>query len=213
MTDFEDHGAFYLTLGGGRIAGVRRRLDQRFDRCLAVVESHDGGLLRGGHDCPASAPVRHMWTAPWQALFCAERVGRLRSYVRPGGAAHMSAGPDEVRLPESLSDLRASSSCLTTGCFWSSVATVSFIASQCAYQTSNCDLYNCSVDMLAGRAASLRLREYFGAEDFAGSHYRPDDPGELVGQRHRDEACRLFRQKRANPVGERAFALAHATQQ
>jgi len=60
---------------------------------------------------------------------------------------------------------------------------------------------------------SLRLCEYFGAEDFAGPHYRPDDPGELVGQRHRDEACRLFRQKRADPVGERAFALAHATQQ
>ena len=150
-------------------------------------------------------------------FFCAERFGRLRSYVRPGGAAHMSAGPDEVRRPKSLSDLRASSSCLTTGCFWSSVATVSFIAFQCACQTSNCDLCNCSVDMLAdmlaGRAASLRLREYFGTEDFAGPHYRPDDPGELVGQRHRDEACRLFRQKRADPVGERAFALAHATQQ
>jgi hypothetical protein len=26
-------------------------------------------------------------------FFCAERFGRLRSYVRPGGAAHMSAGP------------------------------------------------------------------------------------------------------------------------
>jgi hypothetical protein len=97
---------------------------------------------------------------------------------------------------ESLSDLRASGSCLTTGCFWSSVATVSLIAFQCACQTSNCDLCNCSVDMLAdmlaGRAESLRLREYFGA-DFAGPHYRPDDPGELVGQRHRDEASRLFR--------------------
>jgi hypothetical protein len=68
-------------------------------------------------------------------------------------------------------------------------------------------------DMLAGRAASLRLREYFGAEDFAGPHYRPDDPGEPVGQRHRDEAGRLFRQKRAEPAGERAFAVAHATQQ
>ncbi len=74
-------------------------------------------------------------------FFCAERFGRLRSYVRPGGAAHMSAGPDEVRRPES-------SSCLTTGCFWSSVATVSLIAFQCACQTSNCDLCNCSVDML-----------------------------------------------------------------
>jgi len=77
-------------------------------------------------------------------------------------------------------------------------------------QTSNCDLCNCSVDMLAdmlaGRAASLRLRGYFGAEDCAGPHYRP-------GQRHRDAASRLFRQKRAEPAGERAFALAHATQQ
>ena len=60
--------------------------------------------------------------------------------------------------------------------------------------------------MLAGRAASLRLGEYFGAEDCAGPHYRP-------GQRHRDAASRLFRQKRAEPAGERAFALAHATQQ
>jgi hypothetical protein len=73
-------------------------------------------------------------------FFRAERLGRLRSYVRPGGAAHMSAGPDEVRRPESLSDWRASSSCLTTGCFWSSVATVSFVAFQCTCQTSNCDL-------------------------------------------------------------------------
>ena len=147
----------------------------------------------------------------------AERFGRLRSYVRPGGAAHMSAGPDEVRRPGIPIRFASSSSCLTTGCFWSSVATVSFIAFQCACQTSNCDLCNCSVDMLAdmlaGRAASLRLRGYFGAEDFAGPHYRPDDPGELVGQRHRDAASRLFRQKRAEPAGERAFALAHATQQ
>jgi hypothetical protein len=48
--------------------------------------------------------------------------------------------------------------------------------------------------MLAGRAASLRLREYFGAEDFAGPHYRPDDPGELVGQRRR---------KKLNPMKRR----------
>ena len=87
-----------------------------------------------------------MWTAPWQALFCAERFGRLRSYVRPGGAAHMSAGPDEVRRPGIPIRFASSSSCLTTGCFWSSVATVSFIAFQCACQTSNCDLCNCSVD-------------------------------------------------------------------
>jgi hypothetical protein len=51
--------------------------------------------------------------------------------------------------------------------------------------------------MLAGRAASLRLREYFGAEDFAGPHYRPDDPGELVGQRRR---------KKLNPMKRREIA-------
>jgi hypothetical protein len=35
--------------------------------------------------------------------------------------------------------------CESTGCFGSSVATVSFIAHQYACQTSNCDLWNCSV--------------------------------------------------------------------
>jgi hypothetical protein len=33
----------------------------------------------------------------WQALFTDERFGVLRSYVRPFGAAIMSAGPDEAR--------------------------------------------------------------------------------------------------------------------
>jgi len=162
--------------------------------------------------------MRHMWTASYVDGLMASTFFALNGLV---GCGHMSGlvarricplALIEVRRPP-LSDLRASSSCLTTGCFWSSVATVSFIAFQCGCQTSNCDLCNCSVDMLAGRAASLRLREYFGAEDFAGPHYRPDDPGELVGQRHRDEAIRLFCQKRADPVGERAFALAHAIQQ
>ena len=60
--------------------------------------------------CPVSktlqAPMRHMWTASWQALFW---FGRLRSYVRPGGAAHMSAGPDEVhdRNPYQICELQA----------------------------------------------------------------------------------------------------------
>jgi hypothetical protein len=183
---------------------------------VSVVTS-DAGLIAYREVSGVSACELYVDGLMASTFFCAERFGRLRSYVRPGGAAHMSAGPDEVRRPGIPIRFASSSSCLTTGCFWSSVAAVSFIAFQCACQTSNCDLCNCSVDMLAdmlaGRAASLRLRGYFGAEDFAGPHYRPDDPGELVGQRHRDAAGRLFRQKRAEPVGERAFALAHATQQ
>src|ERR1700730_12210377 len=67
--------------------------------------------------CPASAPVRHMWTASWQALLCA-----LNDLV---GCGHMSGLVARRICPlalmksddrESLSDLRASSSCLTTGC-------------------------------------------------------------------------------------------------
>src|ERR1700730_16512769 len=80
-------------------------------------------------------------------------------------------------------------------------------------QTSNCDLCNCPVDMLAGRAASLRLREYFVSEDSAGPHYRPDDPGELVGQRHRNQPRRLLRQQPNNPVAQGAFALSKALDQ
>ena len=36
----------------------------------------------------------------WQAVFdVVNGLGRLRSYVRPFGAAHLAAGPDEVRRP------------------------------------------------------------------------------------------------------------------
>ena len=35
-----------------------------------------------------------------------------------------------------------------------------------------------------GRFVS-RFREHLGAKAFAGLHHRPEDPGELVGQRHR----------------------------
>jgi predicted DNA-binding protein (UPF0251 family) len=54
----------------------------------------------------------------WQRVICGrppmasvfwrfERFGRLRSYVRPVCAEHISAGLDEVRLPGSLSSARA----------------------------------------------------------------------------------------------------------
>src|ERR1700676_1333318 len=115
--------------------------------------------------------MRHMWTASWQALFFA-----LNGLV---GCGHMSGLVARRICPLALMK--------------SDDQNPYQICEPC--QTSNCDLCNCSVDMLAGRAASLRLREYFGAEDFAGPHYRPDDPGELVGQRTRDRAGRFFRQQ------------------
>jgi len=54
---------------------------------------------------------------PWQALFWRfERFGRLRSYVRPVDAEHMSAGLDGVRLSGSLSCERALRSWGVAGC-------------------------------------------------------------------------------------------------
>src|SRR5262249_31954103 len=57
-------------------------------------------------------------------IWCFERLGRLRSYVRPFGAERVSAGPDEVRQPGVTSRMRAARSCDGLGCSWSSVATV-----------------------------------------------------------------------------------------
>ena len=86
-----------------------------------------------------SQGVSYVDGPPWQALFLRfERFGRLRSYVRPVDAEHMSAGLDEVRRPGSLSCERALRSWRLAGCSWSSVATVSFITSRCACQTRTC---------------------------------------------------------------------------
>lgn len=72
----------------------------------------------------------------WQALFGrVERFGRLRSYVRPVGAEHMSAGPDEVRRPRFPSRMRASCSHDWSGYSWSPVATVVVHHVICACQT------------------------------------------------------------------------------
>ena len=54
---------------------------------------------------------------PWQALFLRfERFGRLRSYIRPVDAEHMSAGLDGVRRSGSLSCERALRSWGVAGC-------------------------------------------------------------------------------------------------
>jgi hypothetical protein len=44
-----------------------------------------------------SAALGHVWTAPWQELFGGCRYGRVRSRVRPFGAALMTAGPNAFR--------------------------------------------------------------------------------------------------------------------
>ena len=46
----------------------------------------------------AKSLVGHVWTAPWQELsdvFCS--IGRVRSRVRPVGAASVAAGPNALR--------------------------------------------------------------------------------------------------------------------
>jgi len=62
---------------------------------------------------------------------------------------------------------------------------------------------------LRRRAASLCLREHLGAEAFAGLHHRPEDPGQLVSERHSNHSRWLLRQKHDDPVAQGAFALAY----
>src|SRR5260370_38289611 len=45
------------------------------------------------------------------------------------------------------------------------------------------------------------------AEGLAGGDDRPDDPGELVGQRHGHDLGRFARSERGQPVAQRALAL------
>ncbi len=55
--------------------------------------------------------------------------------------------------------------------------------------------------------------EEFAPEAFAGSHHRPYNAGEFVGQGHSHETRRLLHPKRHNPCGERALGGAGAAQQ
>src|ERR1700730_5419437 len=66
---------------------------------------------------------------------------------------------------------------------------------------------------LRRRAASLRLLLHLRTEAFAGLHHRAEDPGELVGQRHRNQPRRLLRQQPNNPIAQGAFALSKALDQ
>src|SRR5438067_1236757 len=84
------------------------------------------GLFRSRNIWQDTGDPRRICGRPLMAstIWRFARLGRLRSYVRPFGAEHISAGPDEVRQPGVTSRMRASRSYDGSGCSWSSVATV-----------------------------------------------------------------------------------------
>jgi hypothetical protein len=139
------------------------------------------------------------------------QVGAVHRYVRPDGAAHMSAGPDEVRRPRI--PIRFAS--------WLMSHKVVFGLRWRPCRSSRFNALAKLQTVICATAPWICLQEGRRSFAFANISARKISPvpiiaqipGELVGQRHRDEASRFFRQKRADPVGERAFALAHATQQ
>ena len=146
---------------------------------------------------------------PWQALFWRfERFGRLRSYVRPLSVrsicprALMKSDDRDPYQPRELfaDDNRR----VVPGLRWRPCRSSRLVALAKLEPVSLLCEHS-----LRRRAASLRLREHLGAEAFAGLHHRAEDPGELVGQRHRNQPRRLLRQQANNPVAQGAFALAH----
>jgi len=109
-----------------------------------------------------------------------ERFGRLRSYVRPFGAAHTSAGLDEVRRTGSLSLERALCSCSASGCSRHSVTTVSFITFRCACQTRSSGPLACSdgglflMPLRTSRRESIR--QFSSSPRRSGPAYWPRPP-------------------------------------
>ena len=109
-----------------------------------------------------------------------ERFGRLRSYVRPFGAAHTSAGLDEVRRTGSLSLERALCSCSASGCSRHSVTTVSSITFRCACQTRSSGPLACSdgglflMPLRTSRRESIR--QFSSSPRRSGPAYWPRPP-------------------------------------
>ena len=106
-------------------------------------------------------------------------------------AEHMSAGLDEVRRPGSLSWMRA-----FAHVFWRVVPGLRWRPCRSSRLVALAKLEPANLlceHFLRRPAASLCLCEHLGAEAFAGLHHRPEDPGELVGQRHRNQPRRLLR--------------------
>jgi len=97
-----------------RIASVATMTDS------VIVRLEKAAIVRVIHQdqrSPRCSSPSYVDGPPWQALFWRfERFGRLRSYVRPVDAEHMSAGLDGVRLSGSLSCERALRSWGVAGC-------------------------------------------------------------------------------------------------
>src|SRR5271169_2523119 len=126
-----------------------------------------------------------MWTAPDGKRFLRfEQRGRLRSYVRPVGAALMSAGLDEVRRPRSL--IIAASLTLVT----SDGVSLAFGGDHCR-SSRLVALAKLLKSENPLRLLFLCFGEDLVAEDLAGGHDRPAGSRQLVGERHCDQALRL----------------------
>src|SRR5882757_3874674 len=88
------------------------------------------GRDKPGHDEGGHDKLRHMWTAPIGKHFLAYQTIWSASVICPAcWCGLMTAGPDEIRLPWSLSLRRALRLVTLSGCPWLSVLTVSFITS------------------------------------------------------------------------------------
>ena len=157
-----------------------------------------------------------MWTAPFGKPFF-HVLNALAGFAHMSGLFAwrlMSTGPDEVRRPGSRSCGRDPGLSRFCGLCLSSVATAAFITLFHACQTRMArtllddSFSDDSCLFFPDRARASRLREDVGAERLAVPHHRPDDPRQLVGQRHRDHARRLARPQRLDPVGQSARAMA-----
>ena len=138
-------------------------------------------------DAPTGA-VRHR-----KIIFLALRTIWSAAVICPASvcAEHMSAGLDEVRRPGSLSWMRA-----FAHVFWRVVPGLRWRPCRSSRLVALAKLEPVNLlceHFLRRPAAFLCLCEHLGAEAFAGLHHRPEDPGELVGQRHRNQPRQLLR--------------------
>jgi hypothetical protein len=142
----------------------RHRMPARFGHCSTcasdqmvrrIVPTAERTVTRGGDKKPLTKETRlenGLMASTFFVLNGLVGCGHMSGLVARRICPLMKS---DDRNPYQICELQAH---VSQQDFWSSVATVSFIAFQCACQSSNCDLCNCPVDMLAGRAAPLRFR-------------------------------------------------------
>jgi hypothetical protein len=171
-------------------------------RSTTLIRAHGG-------DPPCVRACTALPIARMASTFCFERFGRLLTYVRPFGAEHKSAGPDEVRRPGFPSKKRALRSVRLPGFPGLRWLPLSFITSLRTCQTRIASPREGALHSAGSRASgSSSLRKHIGAEAFAGLHHRKDDPGELVGKRHSHKPRGLAHQQGDDPVAQCALAFA-----